>query len=138
MDKSPSLTLGKEENTAAGKHVLVAEDNELNLQIMVEFLKILEVTAESARDGEEAVKKYVEHPAGYYDAILMDIQMPKCNGYMAAELIRKSQKEDAQTIPIIATTANAFTEDIEKSKAAGMNGHLAKPLNIEMLKKVLS
>lgn len=138
VDKSPSLTLGKEENTAAGKHVLVAEDNELNLQIMVEFLKILEVTAESARDGEEAVKKYVEHPAGYYDAILMDIQMPKCNGYMAAELIRKSQKEDAQTIPIIATTANAFTEDIEKSKAAGMNGHLAKPLNIEMLKKVLS
>lgn len=126
-----------EADVLTGKRVLVAEDNELNLQIMTEFLKAFGIIAESAMDGEEAVSQYLEQPAGYYDAILMDIQMPKCDGYKAARIIRTSGREDAERIPIIATTANAFAEDIAKSKDAGMNGHIAKPIHMEILAAVL-
>lgn len=125
------------ENILAGKQVLVAEDNDINLQIIVEFLKVLGITAEAAVDGEEVVEQYLLRPEGYYDAILMDIQMPKCDGYEAAERIRKSGRTDAGKIPIIATTANAFQEDIEKAKSAGMNGHIAKPIDIQILASIL-
>lgn len=119
------------------KRVLVAEDNELNREIMVEFLNMMGMECRTAQNGMEAVDEYLSRPEGYYDIIFMDIQMPECDGYHASKLIRESGRRDARTIPIIAATANAFLEDIEKAEDAGMNGHLAKPINIGMLKDIL-
>jgi len=95
------------------------------------------VRVESAKNGREALEKFEKSHAGYYDMILMDIQMPIMNGYEAVEAIRKLPRKDAVEIPIIAMTANAFTEDIQRSKNAGMNEHLTKPLDIEQLMKCL-
>lgn len=124
-------------NLFAGKRVLAAEDNELNRMIMVEFLSMMGMECGTAQNGKEAVEEYLARPEGYYDVILMDIQMPECDGYQAAKLIRESGRSDARTIPIIAATANAFVEDIEKAKNAGMNEHLAKPINIRALRDIL-
>ena len=84
-------------------------------------------------NGREAVEKFASNPPGHYDLILMDIQMPEMNGYEAARTIRSLSREDGRTIPILAMTADAFVEDIESAKAAGMNGHLSKPVDFELL-----
>ena len=93
---------------------------------------------ESAVNGKEAVDKLEQSSPGYYDLILMDVQMPVMNGYEAARSIRKLPRKDAESIPIIAMTADAFAEDIQRAQDAGMNAHVAKPLNINLLYQVLA
>ncbi len=120
-----------------GKRILLVEDNELNREIAEEIIGETGVTVESAENGRDALEKFEKSDENYYDMILMDIQMPIMNGYEAVEAIRKLPRKDAVRIPIIAMTANAFTEDIQRSKNAGMNEHLTKPLDIEQLMKCL-
>lgn len=116
-----------------GKRILLVEDNEINREIASEIISDLGIKVESAEDGKDALDIYLEKGAGYYDLIFMDIQMPVMNGYQATEAIRASGQEDARTIPIVAMTANVFTEDIIASKNAGMNEHITKPLSLEQL-----
>lgn len=120
-----------------GKRILLVEDNELNREIAEEIIGDTGVTVESAENGLEALEMFEKMTENYYDIILMDIQMPIMNGYEATEAIRKLLRKDAAEIPIIAMTANAFTEDIQRSKNAGMNEHLTKPLDIGQLMKCL-
>lgn len=120
-----------------GKRILVAEDNPLNREITVELLNMLNVEAVTAKDGEEAVEMFAESAPGFYDLILMDIQMPRMNGYDATRKIRGMDRGDGKTIPIIAMTADAFAEDILAANTAGMNEHISKPISIEHLVRVL-
>lgn len=117
----------------AGKRILLVEDNELNREIAEELIGETGVLVESAEDGRKALERFEQMPEDYYDMIFMDIQMPVMNGYEATAAIRELPREDASRIPIIAMTANAFAEDIRKCENAGMNGHLAKPLDIKQL-----
>ena len=115
----------------AGKHILLAEDNELNREIAVELLgTVTGAKIDEAEDGRKAVALFDKSEPGYYDLILMDIQMPQMDGFEAARKIRAMERPDAAAIPIFAMTANAFAEDEEKSRQAGMNAHLSKPLEI--------
>ncbi len=116
-----------------GKRVLLAEDLEFNAEIATEFLSQANIVTELATNGAEAVRMFMKAPVGYYDLIFMDIQMPELDGHAAARKIRSLAKEDAETVPIVAMTANAFVEDIQKAKEAGMNGHIAKPLETARL-----
>ena len=123
----------KEPLDFTGSRVLLVEDNELNREIALELLCGFGMILEVAVNGREALKCFEESLPGYYSLILMDIQMPVMNGYEAARAIRSLSREDANTVPILAMTADAFVEDIENTKAAGMNGHLAKPLDFKLL-----
>ena len=123
--------------TYTGKRLLLAEDNELNREIAVELLKMSGVEIDCAENGREALDCFLDSPMGYYDLILMDIQMPVMNGYEAVKLLRASDHPESKKIPIIAMTANAFREDIEEALAAGMDGHVAKPIDIDILYKTL-
>ena len=116
-----------------GRHILLAEDVEVNAEIMVMVLGIREMEADLAENGRIAVDKYLEHEAGYYDAILMDMRMPEMDGLEATRAIRASGREDAESIPIIALTANAFDEDVQRSMQAGLNAHLSKPVEPDAL-----
>ncbi len=116
-----------------GRRVLLAEDLEFNAEIASEFLAEANIVTDIAVNGADAVKKFARSPEGYYSLIFMDIQMPELDGYQAAQKIRSLDRRDALTIPIIAMTANAFVEDIKEAKEAGMNGHIAKPLEISRL-----
>ena len=118
--------------------VLLAEDNELNRQIAGEMLDLLGVHAEFAENGKQAVDDVLSHPPLYYDLVLMDIQMPVMNGYDAARAIRSCGMARVDELPIIAMTADAFAEDVRLARSAGMNNHLAKPVTMEQLRKVLS
>jgi CheY-like chemotaxis protein len=120
-----------------GKRVLLTEDNELNLEVAKELLGIVGLTVEVALDGKEAVEKVSAMPAGYYDLIFMDIQMPVMNGYEAARQIRGLDRQDLKEIPIIAMTADAFASDVRKAEEAGMNGHIAKPIDIAKLEQTM-
>ena len=112
----------------------MAEDNDLNAEIAEMLLEEHEIQVTRAVDGEDAVKKFQEHPAGTFDAILMDIMMPKMNGYEASRAIRQLHgRPDGHTIPIIAITANAFAEDVQAALEAGMNAHLAKSIDPPLL-----
>jgi signal transduction histidine kinase/ActR/RegA family two-component response regulator len=111
------------------KTILIVEDNEINLQIALHLLEQTQCHILVARDGEEAVKAFKAAPEGSLSLILMDVMMPVLNGYEATQQIRALERPDSKTVPIIAMTANAFQEDIEKAKSAGMNGHLAKPID---------
>ncbi len=117
----------------AGKRVLLAEDMEVNGQIMKQVLALKDIRTDLAMDGEEALELFGKSPEGTYDAILMDIMMPKMNGLDATRMIRKMNRSDASSIPIIALTANAFDEDIRLSLEAGMNAHLSKPVEPDAL-----
>lgn len=128
----------KENYDFSGKRVLLVEDNDLNLEIAETILDMVGCKVESAKNGQEAVDKFLETPVNYYDVILMDIRMPILDGFEATKIIRTAEKEDARTVPIIALSANAFDEDTKKSIDAGMNGHLAKPIDIKHLYKVLN
>ncbi len=121
----------------AGRHVLLAEDNELNREIAVELLKMTGITVDYAENGKIALEKFLLS-GDSYDLILMDMQMPEMDGYQTAEAIRKSGHPRAADIPIIAMTADAFHEDVVRAYAAGMNGHLAKPINPALLYQMLA
>ena len=122
-----------EKNNYSGKRILLVEDNELNQEIAQTILEDAGFIIETANNGRIAVEKMEQAVPGQYDLIFMDIQMPVMNGYEAAKQIRALKNPDIAAIPIIAMTANAFEEDREKSFAAGMNGHLAKPVSVETL-----
>lgn len=122
----------------SGKRVLLVEDNDLNLEIAETILGMVGCKVEAAKNGQEAVDQFLKTPVNYYDVILMDIRMPVLDGFEATKIIRTADKEDARTVPIIALSANAFDEDTKKSIDAGMNGHLAKPIDMKHLYKVLS
>ena len=119
-------------------NVLLAEDNDLNAEIAQALLESEDVVVTRAANGNEVVDLYLSHPAGSFDAILMDIMMPGMDGYAATRVIRLSGKPDAADIPIIALTANAFAEDAKAARDAGMNAHLPKPLDFEKLKNILA
>ncbi len=121
-----------------GKHILLAEDNDLNAEIALTILERAGLFVDRVKNGIECVNKVIENPVGTYDVILMDIQMPKMDGYKATCEIRNLQDKAKACIPIVAITANAFEEDKKKAMDAGMDGHIAKPINIEDLFVVLT
>ena len=127
----------KPEVSIQGLHILLAEDNELNMEISEFVLQNEGADVTKAWNGQEAVERFRKSKVGEFDVILMDIMMPVKNGYEAAKLIRSLDREDAKTIPIIAMTANAFTEDRIRAKEAGMDEHIAKPVDVELLVKVI-
>ena len=115
----------------------MAEDNEINAEILEELLDIEGADCEVMVNGELAVERFSNAMPGEFDAILMDVQMPVMNGYEATRRIRKLKREDAATIPIIAMTANAFAEDVKDAMNAGMNAHVSKPVDMEVLKRTI-
>ena len=125
------------EKSIKGLHILLAEDNELNMEITEFVLQNEGADLTKAWDGQEAVELFRNSEPGEFDVILMDIMMPVMDGYEAAKMIRSLDREDAKEVPIIAMTANAFTEDRIKAKAAGMDEHVAKPVDVELLIKVI-
>ena len=133
----------REEQTDASKksikglHILLAEDNELNMEIAEFVLQNEGAEVTKAWNGQETVELFRKSESGEFDVILMDIMMPVLNGYEAARRIRSLDREDAKKIPIIAMTANAFTEDRIRAKEAGMDEHVAKPVDVELLIKVI-
>ena len=129
---------GVPEGMLEGRRVLMAEDVEQNAEILADLLDLEDVESERAENGEAAVRMFSEQPAGYYDAILMDVRMPVMDGLEATKAIRALDRPDAKTIPIIAMTANVFDEDVERSLAAGMNAHLSKPIEPERLYETLA
>ena len=121
-----------------GKRVLVAEDNELNWEIAEALLSSIGFELEHAENGKICVDMFNNSELGYYDAILMDLRMPVMTGYEATDAIRKLERKDASEIPIIAMTADAFSDDKKKCLDAGMNAHIAKPIDVHDVAKVLS
>lgn len=121
----------------AGHHVLLVEDNDINREIAVELLKMTDITVDCAKDGREAVDRFLAD-GDRFDLILMDVQMPVMDGYLATETIRHSGHPNSETIPIIAMTADAFHEDVVRASEAGMDGHLAKPIDPELLYQMLA
>jgi CheY-like chemotaxis protein/anti-sigma regulatory factor (Ser/Thr protein kinase) len=135
-EKSMPLT-ELEEMNLEGKRILLVEDNEINTEVATEILGMTGVAIECSPNGSDAVDKITLAEDGYYDMILMDIQMPIMNGYEAASAIRSMDRAYTKKVPIIAMTANAFAEDIMAAKSVGMNGHIAKPLDLEQIAKAL-
>ena len=125
------------EYSLVGLHVLIAEDMELNAEILIDLLEMEGVSSEWAKDGQKAVEMFEKSEHNKYDAILMDMRMPVMDGLTATKEIRKLERPDAKKIPIIALTANAFEEDVKQCLQAGMDAHLSKPVDIEQLKKLL-
>lgn len=120
-----------------GKHILIVDDNEMNMEILKEIFKEAQASIEVAMNGQEAYEKFMQSEENYYQMILMDIQMPVLNGYDATRQIRALNRMDAGRIPIIAMTANALREDIEREVQAGMTAHISKPFNFKYLSKVI-
>lgn len=130
-------TFHKESYDFHGKKVLLAEDNALNTEIAIELLNSVNLNVDHAENGQIAVDKFLTAPIGTYDIILMDIQMPVMNGYQATKTIRSSSHPNAKSIPIFAMTADAFTENVAEALSAGMNGHIAKPIDTHILYRTL-
>lgn len=124
-------------NKLKGKRILIAEDVEINAQILTKILKMKQIDVEHAINGKVALDMFSSHLPGYYDAILMDMRMPEMDGIEATEKIRTMNRDDSKTIPIIALTANAFDEDVQRSLQAGMNAHLSKPIDTKLLFETL-
>ena len=124
-------------DTFAGCLFLVAEDNAINAEILCELLAMSGARTVVTTDGKQAVRAFMESEPHTYSAVLMDVQMPGMNGYDATRAIRSMEREDAAAIPIIAMTANAFAEDIQAAAAAGMNAHVAKPVDMAVLRETL-
>ena len=120
-----------------GMRFLYAEDNELNAEILTELLKIKGAECTVCENGERILEAFEQSAPGDYDMILMDVQMPVMNGYEATKAIRKSSHEQAKTIPIIAMTANAFSDDIHHSLTVGMTAHISKPVEMKVLEKTM-
>ena len=129
--------LEKAEMNISDIHILLVDDNELNLDVAKELLESEGARVTTAWNGKEALDIFADEKVGTFDVIIMDIMMPVMNGLDATRSIRQLNKKDAQSIPIIAMTANAFREDIQKSLDAGMNEHISKPVDIETIKMVI-
>nr|MDE6845087.1 response regulator [Lachnospiraceae bacterium] len=130
--EEPEKTLDEQNVNLSGRRVLVAEDNDLNWEVLNELLSDVGLELEWAENGQICVDKFGQNEEGYYDAILMDVRMPVMNGYEATEAIRAmGDRPDAQSIPIIAMTADAFSEDVQRCLDCGMNAHTAKPINLD-------
>jgi signal transduction histidine kinase len=136
-EDSGLMQSGLSELSLAGKHLLLAEDIEINRTILNELLAETEIEIENAVDGLDALNKFKESPVGYFHLIFMDVQMPNMDGYEATRQIRALDRPDAVTVPIVAMTANAYREDIELAKESGMNEHLAKPIDMVAVMNVL-
>ncbi len=135
--KDRSIPDIEQDNNLEGLHFLAAEDNEINAEILSEILLIEGAECEIVGNGKLAVERFINSTEGEFDAILMDVQMPVMNGYDATRAIRALERKDAAKIPIIAMTANAFAEDEKEAIKAGMDVHMAKPIDLELLKKVI-
>jgi CheY-like chemotaxis protein len=129
-----SEDIDKERKLYHDSRILLVDDHELNLEVGVEFLTSLGFQVETTTDGEQAVEKLVTSKVGYYSIVFMDVHMPTMDGYTATKIIRNSGREDLKKIPIIAMTADAFAEDVNKALEAGMNGHISKPVDMEVLR----
>ncbi len=127
----------KKQASLAGRKILLAEDMEFNADIMMDMLELEDIETDHAENGRICVEKFENSPVGTYDAILMDVRMPEMDGLEAASAIRALAREDAKKIPIIALTANAFDEDVQRSLQAGMNAHLSKPVESDHLLQIL-
>ena len=127
-----------EEGSLQGRRVLLAEDMEINAEILMDLLDMEGISAEHAENGKIAVEMFADHPEKYYDVVLMDVRMPVMDGLEAARALRALDRPDAKTIPIIALTANAFDEDVQRSLQAGMNAHLSKPVEPDRLYETLT
>ena len=142
IDDEPTETETDGEIDFSQKKLLLVEDIDVNREIAIMLLEGAGFTVDYAVNGKDAVEKVAASKPGDFDAVLMDIQMPVMNGYEAAQAIRKLENKKLAEIPIIAMTANAFSEDVERAKAAGMNDHVAKPLDVpkmmETLQRVLA
>lgn len=142
IDSSPSLAEKQSDSDTSdnikGMRILVAEDNELNSEIAKELLEDAGAVVTLAKDGREAVSIFKQSHICEFDLILMDIMMPTLNGYEATQIIRSLSRTDAQTVPIVAMTANAFSHDIQKAKQVGMNDHIAKPIDVKKMYEVIS
>ena len=125
----------KMQDSFKGRHILLAEDNEVNAMIAVEILQEMGAEVDVAENGEVAVERFSAQPAGCYDFILMDVQMPVMDGRTATRHIRALNREDAKTIPIFGLSADAFVEDERLSKESGMNSHFSKPVDFRRLQK---
>ncbi|MDD3796344.1 MAG: response regulator, partial [Lachnospiraceae bacterium] len=136
--KYKQITADEKNFDFTGHRILLAEDNEINREIATDLLKLVHMEVESAEDGQQAVDKFSNAPGGTYDLILMDVQMPVMDGYQATRAIRALKQGDGRTIPIYAMTANAFTEDVTAALASGMNGHIAKPIDTQILYTTLA
>jgi len=137
--KRKDIPSKKEQTKAdlAGRRILLAEDIDVNAEIMLMVLQMRNMEADRAENGKKAVELFAAHPEGFYDAILMDMRMPEMDGLEATRVIRAMDRTDAQSIPIIALTANAFDEDVQRSMQAGLNAHLSKPVEPETLFETL-
>lgn len=137
-EKAPRLDCAKTKTELlAGRNFLVAEDNELNSEILCELLLMHGAGSVVKEDGLQAVRAFEQSEPGTFDAILMDIQMPVMNGFEAAKAVRRLKREDAASVPIVAMTANAFAEDVQEALDAGMNEHVAKPVDMQVLCETL-
>ena len=127
----------EEDKSLNGRRILLAEDMDINAEILIDLLDMEGMTADRAENGQEAVDLFAQHPENYYDAVLMDVRMPVMDGLEAARTLRALDRPDAKAVPIIALTANAFDEDVQRSLRAGMNAHLSKPVEPERLYETL-
>jgi CheY-like chemotaxis protein len=121
-----------------GKHILIAEDIEINRIVLRELLSETNAEMDEAVDGTEALEKFKASPVGYYEFIFMDLLMPNMNGHDATRAIRALPREDAKNVPIVALSANAYPEDVDQAIEAGMNGHLAKPIDFVNVMRILT
>ena len=128
-----NMNLVRERADLKGRHILLAEDMVINAEIIVMMLGMREMDVDVAENGRVAVEKFAASPEGYYDAVLMDMRMPEMDGLEATGKIRALERTDAKRVPIIALTANAFDEDVQRSMQAGLNAHLSKPVGAETL-----
>ena len=137
MKRKGAASKGVHKADLTGRRILLAEDMQVNAEIMMMVLKMREMEVDLAENGRIAVEKFSSHPEGYYDAVLMDMRMPEMDGLEATQTIRAMERADAKAIPIIALTANAFDEDVQRSLQAGLNAHLTKPVQPDSLFETL-
>jgi len=136
--KAEAVPLGKEASIdLSGMHILLAEDQDVNAEIAMMMLEEAGASVDHAQDGQIATELFQNSAEGYYAVVLMDLRMPHMNGFEATETIRAMKRADAGTVPILAMTADAFAEDAQKCLAAGMNAHIAKPIDFDALKRTL-
>lgn len=131
-------TIALQAGSIAGVRILVVEDNELNMEIAEYMFTERGAVVEKAADGKKALEMFAASEEGYYDVIMMDIMMPEMDGLEATRRIRRMDRKDAETVPIFAMSANAFDDDVARSRAAGMNEHLSKPLPFEKAAAVIA